>query len=413
MSGFDNRSDLPPPPHYEWSPHDFDSKVATATERSLHQSFSPISGPSHNSNQEDYEAWSDEKFEAAARAYEARQAKRKTQGSSQPGASGSGSGMTSSLTSLDRRFIWLTYYAGSTSNCTSSNGVQRNICGPPTYPLGRSQTPRPSDYAQPTQPHSRAPTLAPTSAPTSGPSIAPPQPPTSPYRPVSPQGDTMSNEDRIIATADRPLQRAVSLFRTPGNDHGEQLPAFTDVALPEEMVPQHIHQSGPTPPPAPRSPPPPHSFSAPSGPPPPPVRVQVGSTSPPPTIPRSPPPPHTFSVSSRPPSSLNIPLPPPPPPPLVSSPLSLSPSTAPASPIYSDPPPAFIPSNRHFPTPEKTTPYAHPQLGNTRVISNSRSVYASANRTTTQPAMRFDPDAAYGRSTSPAPPQQNGMSLYR
>jgi hypothetical protein len=296
----------------------------------------------------------------------------------------------------------MTNYPGSASNYASS---QCNVSGPQTYPPGRSQTPRPSDYAQ--QPHPRAPTLAPESAPAP---IAPPQPPTSPYRPVSPQDNTMSNGDRAIATANRGLQRAASLFRTSGNDHGEQLPAFTDVALPEEMVPQDIDQSGPTPPPAPRSPPPPHSFSAPSGPPP--VRAQVGSTSPPPIVTRSPPPPHTFSVSSRPPSSLHN-IPPPPPPLIVSSPLSLSPSTAPTSPIYSDPPPAFVPSNRPFPTPEKTTPYAHPQPGNTRVMSNSVSVYASANRTNTQSAMKFDLGAAYGRSTSPGPPQENGMSFYR
>jgi hypothetical protein len=94
MSGFDNRSDLPPP-HYEWSPHDFDSKVATATERSLHQAFSPVSGPSRSSKEDDFEAWSDEKFEAAARAFEARQAKRRMQGTPQQGASGSSSGMLS------------------------------------------------------------------------------------------------------------------------------------------------------------------------------------------------------------------------------------------------------------------------------------------------------------------------------
>ena len=94
MSGFDNRSD-PPPPNYEWSPHDFDSKVVTATERSLHQSFAPVSGPSHSSSEDDFETWSDEKFEAAARAFEARRAKRKMQGPPQPGASCSSSGMLS------------------------------------------------------------------------------------------------------------------------------------------------------------------------------------------------------------------------------------------------------------------------------------------------------------------------------
>lgn len=93
MSGFDNRSDLPPP-HYDWSQHDFDSKTATATERSLHQSFAPLSGPSGGVD-DDFEAWSDEKFQAAARAFEARQAKRKMQTSPQPGASGSGPGMFS------------------------------------------------------------------------------------------------------------------------------------------------------------------------------------------------------------------------------------------------------------------------------------------------------------------------------
>ena len=92
MSGFDNRSDLPPP-NYEWSPHDFDSKVVAATERSLHQSFAPVSGPSHSSSDDDFEAWSDEKFEAAARAYKARQAKREMQGPPQSGASSSSSGM--------------------------------------------------------------------------------------------------------------------------------------------------------------------------------------------------------------------------------------------------------------------------------------------------------------------------------
>src|SRR5258706_949327 len=94
MSGFDNRSELPPP-NYEWSPHDFDSKVVTATERSLHQSFAPVSGPSHSSNEDEFEDWSDEKFEAAARAFEARQAKRRTLATPQPAASCSSSGMVS------------------------------------------------------------------------------------------------------------------------------------------------------------------------------------------------------------------------------------------------------------------------------------------------------------------------------
>ena len=106
MSGSDNRSDLPPP-NYEWSQHDFDHKVATATERSLHQSFSPVSGPSHDSNgsnEDEFEAWSDEKFQAAARAYEARQAKRRMQGTPQPGASGSSSGMLSDYSRSEVHF---------------------------------------------------------------------------------------------------------------------------------------------------------------------------------------------------------------------------------------------------------------------------------------------------------------------
>ena len=94
MSGYDNRSDLPPP-HYDWSQHDYDSKVVTATERSLHQSFAPISGPSRSFDENDFETWSDEKFAAAARAFEARQAKRKMQGTPQPRASGSSPGMHS------------------------------------------------------------------------------------------------------------------------------------------------------------------------------------------------------------------------------------------------------------------------------------------------------------------------------
>ena len=319
-------------------------------------------------------------------------------------------------TTLDRRFILMIRYAGSTLNGASPSGIQHNVSGPQTYPLGCSQTPKPADYAQPPQPYSRAPTSAPNCAPTSapGPPISPPQPPTSPYRPVSPPGDTVSNEGGTVATTGPGLQRAVSLFRTPAdarNDHGEQLPAFTDVALPEQMVPQDIAQRRLTSSQAPRTPPPPHTFSAPSGPPPSlHYRAQVGSTSPPPTVPRSPPPPHTFS--SRPQSSLRNILPPPP---LLnsSSPLSLSPATAPASPIHNDPPPAFTPSNSHYPAPEKTTPYARPQPGNTRVMSNSMAVYASANRTTTQPTMRFDLDAAFGRSASPGQPQENGLSFYR
>ena len=89
MSGLDGISDLPPP-HYEWSQHDFDSKVATAAERSLHQSFAPVSGHSRSLDEDEFQAWSDEKFEAAARAYEARQAKRRMQGAPQSGASSSG-----------------------------------------------------------------------------------------------------------------------------------------------------------------------------------------------------------------------------------------------------------------------------------------------------------------------------------
>ena len=103
MSGFDNRSDLPPP-HYDWSQHDFDSKVVTATERSMHQSFAPVSGPSHSADEDDYETWSDAKFEAAARAFEARQAKRRMQATPQPGASGSGPGTLSDSSSSQVHF---------------------------------------------------------------------------------------------------------------------------------------------------------------------------------------------------------------------------------------------------------------------------------------------------------------------
>ena len=307
----------------------------------------------------------------------------------------------------------MTHYTGSNSNCASSSGVQQNASQPQSYKLDkldqldRSQTPRPSDYAQP---YSRAPPSVAESGPASTPPIAP-QLPTPPYRPVSPSGDAVSNEGGG-------LQRTRSLFRTPTvsqHDHGEQLPAFTDVALPEEMVPQDMHrQTGPSSPPAPRSPPPPHTFSAPSGPPAPlhNIRAQVGSTSPPLIIPQSPPPPHTFPTPSSPSSLHNIQ--PPPLPPLVSSPLSLSPAaTAPASPIYSDPPPAFIPSNSHFPTPEKPIPYVPPQLGNSRVMSNPVSIYNSANRTHTRPAMKFDLETAYGRNTSPGPPPPEGASFYR
>lgn len=302
----------------------------------------------------------------------------------------------------------MTPYTGSNSNCASSSGGQHNASRPQSYQLDqvdRSQTPRPSDYAQP---YSRAPLLAPESAPVSTPPIAP----TPPYRPVSPSGDAVSNEDGG-------LQRAGSLFRTPSisrNDHGEQLPAFTDVALPEEMVPQDQDQhTGPSSPPVPRSPPPPHTFSAPPGPPSSlnSIRAQVGATSPPLIIPQSPPPPHTFPVPSSPLSSLHS-IQPPPPPPLTSSPLSLSPAnTAPASPIHSDPPPAFMPSNRHFPTPEKPIPFVQPQLGNPRVISNPMSIYNSANRTYTRPAMKFDLETAYGTNTNPGPPAENGASFYR
>ncbi len=201
----------------------------------------------------------------------------------------------------------MTRYTGSTSNCASSSGSHHNASGPQTYQLDRSQTPKPSDYAKP---YSRAPPLMPESAPASAPPITPGQAPTPPYRPLSPSGNTVSSEDGIIATGDRGLQRAVSLFRTPSvsrnNDHGEQLPAFSDVALPGEMVPQDMHrQTGPASPP-PQSPPPPHTFSAPSGPPSSSQheRAQVGSASPPLTVPRSPPPPHTFSVGI---SAINCP----------------------------------------------------------------------------------------------------------
>ena len=317
-----------------------------------------------------------------------------------------------SLTTLDRGSILMTHYTGSNSNCASSSGVQQNASRPQSYQLDqpdRSQTPRPSDYAQP---YTRAPPSVTESAPAPTQPIAP-QLPTPPYRPVSPSGDAVSNENGG-------LRRAGSLFRTASvlrHDHGEQLPAFTDVALPEEMVPQDLHQqhTGPSSPPAPRSPPPPHTFTAPLGPPSPlhNVRAQVGSTSPPLIIPQSPPPPHTFPTPSSPPSSRHS-IRPPPPPPLVSSPLSLSPAaTAPSSPIHSDPPPAFIPSNRHFPTPEKSIPYVPPQPGNPRVMSNPMSIYNSANRTYTRPTMKFDLDTAYGRNnTSPGPPPE-GASLYR
>ena len=259
----------------------------------------------------------------------------------------------------------------------------------------------------------------PESAPAPAPPITPAQPPTSPFRPLSPSGNAVLNEDGIIATGDRGgLQRTVSLFRTPSvsrnNDHGEQLPAFSDVALPQEMVPHDRHQQTSPPLPLPQSPPPPHTFSAPSGPPsflhn---VRPQAGPASPPLIIPQSPPPPHTFSAPARLPPSLHN-IPPPPPPPLISSPLSLSPATTPTSPTYTDPPPAFIPSNSHYPPPEKPIPYVHQNPGNARVISNPMSIYTSANRTHTQPAMKFDLEAAYGRRPSPGLPQDSGASLYR
>jgi Fungal protein kinase len=64
-------------PHFTSDPS---SPVAQNLERSLHQLFPPVSGPSRGFNEDEFETWSDEKFKAAARAYEARQAKRKVQG---------------------------------------------------------------------------------------------------------------------------------------------------------------------------------------------------------------------------------------------------------------------------------------------------------------------------------------------
>ena len=325
----------------------------------------------------------------------------------------------------------MTNYAGSTSNGASSSGPQYDVFGPEKYPLDRSQTPRPSDYAQP---YSRreAPASAPAFAPVITPPTAPPQPPTPPYRPVSPPSNTTSNEDGPIAAAGGGgVQRAVSLFRTASvsrNDHGEQLPAFTDVARPEEMVPQDMAQSGPRSPP-PTAPPPPHTFSAPSSPPAPPrnVRASVCLASPPPPAPQSPPPPHTFSPppapqSPPPPHTFSPPSNPPPPlhnlqlplaPPLNGSrPRSLSPASVPASPSHSDPPPAFILSDSHYPIPEKTNSYAQPRPGNGRAMSNPMAVYASANKPYASPAIKIELENIYGQNASPGPPPES-RSFYR
>ena len=215
--------------------------------------------------------------------------------------------------------------------------------------------------------------------------MAPAQPPAPSYMPVSPPSrvsppSSITSNDEPIAGAGGGLQRAVSLFRTPSvsrDDHEEQLPAFTDVALPEEMVPENMAHTGPTPrpPPQSQSPPPPHAFSAPSSPPP---SLHNGRPRPPPLhASRNPPPP------------------------------------VPALPTNSDPPPAFVPSNSHYAIPEKTDPYAHIHLENTRVMSKPVSIYASANKAYAPPTIKFDLETAYGRRASPGPPNQNGASFYR
>ena len=337
----------------------------------------------------------------------------------------------------------MTHYTGPTPNHASSSSAQHDVSGPKTYQLDRSQTPKPSDYAHPY--YSLAPS---TSAPASGPApppMAPAQPPIPQYMQVPPPSNVVSNEDERIAGGGGGLQRAVSLFRTPSasphDDDGEQLPAFTDVARPEEMVPQDMAQTGPTSPPTlsqspppphtfsppsttPQSPPPPHTYSAPSNLPPPPhnVRAQTDPAFLAPTTPQSPPPPHTFSAPSSPsPAVHNVQ----PPPPLnVPRPLPISHASAPASPVHNDPPPAFIPSNTHYHIPEKTTPplWANPppqnpphlQLGNTRGMTSPMSVYASANRTNyASPTINFSLEAAYGRAASPGLPKETGGSFYR
>jgi hypothetical protein len=312
-----------------------------------------------------------------------------------------------SPTAFTRRFILddSFSYAGSASSSADSSSTQLDVFGSQGYPLDRSQTPRPSDYARtPSYSSVLAPPSAPPFAPPpAAPLAAPVQPPAPLYSPVSPPTSTVPNEDEPIAAAPGDLQRAVSLFRTPTllrhDDHGEQLPAFTEVARPEEMVAEGMPHTGPTPPlPSTQSPPPPHTFSPPLSPPPP-------VNNPPSPLVNNPPPPPVHNVSPPPPPPVHsAPLPPPPPPFFAN---------VPASPIHSDPPPAFVPSNDHGAIPEKTNPYAHLHLQNARVMSRPMSVYASANRTYAPPTIKLDPEAVYGRRASPGLPNETALSFYR